>query len=384
MRFRNINKKGKRVLKHLYKKLEHNTRYYIGYAPNAVFDYSDLYPFLKFAINNLGDSFKSKDPMSTHNIEKQVITFFASITNAPKDFSGYITNGSTEGNLYGLYLARKRFPNAIAYFSAHSHYSIPKNLDILQIPTMQIPTLRNGEIDYSHLVDALIQNQNRPAIIAVNIGTTVISAIDNINKIKEALIKANITDYFLHADAAFDGMILPFVDNPPSFGFDVGIDSITISCNKLIGSPIPCSVVLTKQYYVDLINRTASCVRRLDTTISGSRNGITPLFIWHAINTIEIEGFKKIISDGFRKAEYTIKLLNKNEIPAWKNQYALTVVIPEVSSRLLEKWHVPTEHGWSSITMLPKTSYEMIDEFCQDLINERKGLPIKNTEKLIY
>jgi len=373
------------VLKALYKKLEHNMQYYIGYSPNTIFDYSELYPFLRFSINNLGDPFHSIDPMSTHNIERDVLKFFANITGAPKKFSGYVTNGSTESNLYGLYLARKRYPHGKAYFSEHSHYCIPKNLDILGMEHEMIPSLKNGEIDYQCLEESFKKNIRKPAIIIANIGTTTVSAVDNVHKIKKSLKDVNQTNYVLHLDAAFDGMILPFLEDSPPFKFNDGIDSIAISCNKFIGSPIPCGIVLTKQKTVNLINRKASCVRRLDTTISGSRNGVTPLFIWYAIKRNGIPGFKKIVEEGLRKAQYALKLFNENKIEAWRNPCALTVVIPEIAPLLLKKWHVPTEHGWSSITMLPKTSYRMIDEFCEDLVKykEHRFSLIKSDELVL-
>jgi len=382
---KNLTKKNRRSLEYLYKKLKHNTKYYAGYPPNTVFDYSELYRVLKFSVNNLGDPFYGKNALSSHNIECEVLNFFASLFHAPKEFSGYITNGGTEGNLYSLYLARKKYPKAITYFSAHTHYSIPKNIDILNMPYKIIPTTNNGEINYDFLEHELTKNNKNPAIIVANIGTTVVSAIDNINKIKNALKKAKITDYFLHADAAFDGMILPFVKNPPPFRFSDGIDSITISGHKLIGAPIPCGIVLTKKIHVASIGKIIAYVKKPDTTISGSRNGITPLFLWYAINRIGKNGFKLLINEGFKKANYALKVFNRNGIKAWKNKYALTVIFPALSSQLLKKWNIPTGYGFSQITALPKLSYKMIDELCKDIVAEsNKKFQLQKNKKLIF
>lgn len=381
-----LSKTEQKLLNNITTKLKHNDKHYAGYPPNTLFDYSELYPFLRFSLNNLGDPFIGRNTRSSHQIECVVMKFFAKIMHAPKDFCGYVTNGSTEGNLYGLYLARRRYPNAIAYFSAHSHYSVIKNLDILQIPFQQIPVLKNGEIDYKILEATLKQNNQKPAIIVVNIGTTVVSAIDDINKIKSALVNAGITNYFLHADAAFDGMILPFVNNPPPFHFSDGIDSIAISGHKLIGSPIPCGVAISKKCYIQsMLASSIEYVSKPDVTISGSRNGITPIFLWYAIKRIGTSGFKKLVKDGFTKADYAIATFNKHGIPAWRNKFALTVVFPKISENLHTKWNVPTGYGFSQITALPKLTYAMIDELCRDIIEEeKKGKKIKPTEKLIY
>ena len=379
-----LDENDKAKLEDLYNKLTHNTQYYAGYPPNTAFNYVDLYSFLQFSINNLGDPFIGGNEMSSHRIECEVLNYFARITNAPQQFSGYVTNGSTEGNLYGLYLARKMYPNTVAYFSNHSHYSIPKNLDILNIPYFNIETMHNGEIDYDLLYMELQKNRDKPALIIANIGTTVVSAIDNINKIKESVVKADISQYFIHADAAFDGMILPFIENPPPFSFSDGIDSITISGHKLIGSPIPCGIVLTKKKYVGNIKTLIEYVDKPDTTISGSRNGITPVFLWYAIKRTGDDGFKKIVYDGFAKAEYAIKKFKKFGINAWKNEHSLTVVFPAASKKILTKWNIPTAYGYSQITLLPKLTYPMIDEFCVDMAADIQDPNAKLSSALMY
>jgi len=80
-------------------------------------------------------------------------------------------------------------------------------------------------------------------------------AVDDIVQIKAILSDLEIPKYYLHADAAFFGMILPFLpelDSQP-FDFRIGIDSITISGHKMIGTPIPCGVFLAKKTNIDRI-----------------------------------------------------------------------------------------------------------------------------------
>ena len=47
----------------------------------------------------------------------------------------------------------------------------------------QIGTLPTGEIDYNELRDSLAANVGRPAIINVNIGTTVRGAVDDLDRV---------------------------------------------------------------------------------------------------------------------------------------------------------------------------------------------------------
>lgn len=131
--------------------LKEKTNQCFGYPCTLDFDYSPLQKFLKYSINNIGDSFYQGGSfhLSTHAFEREVVDFFAQLLNAPiNNYWGYITNGSTEGNLYGLYLVKRIHPSGIVYFSEESHYSIEKNISLLDLKYEKIKTQENGEIDY--------------------------------------------------------------------------------------------------------------------------------------------------------------------------------------------------------------------------------------------
>ena len=88
-------------------------------------------------------------------------------------------------------------------------------------------------------------------------------------------------------------MILPWVADPQPFGFDAGIDSIAVSGHKFIGSPMPCGVVLARRRHVDRVARSVEYVGCMDTTIAGSRNALTPLILWSAIQRWGEEGLRQ-------------------------------------------------------------------------------------------
>ena len=52
---------------------------------------------------------------------------------------------------------------------------------------LQVGTLDSGEIDYDELKQQLAANAARPAIINVNIGTTVKGAVDDLDRILDIL-----------------------------------------------------------------------------------------------------------------------------------------------------------------------------------------------------
>jgi len=120
-------------LKEYMKKAFDRYRYFIGYPIAQDFDYSALFPLLKLPLNNVGDLFiASTYDLNSRSIEMEVLQFFTQLFNAPQhNWWGYVTNGGSEGNLYGLYVARELYPEGIVYYSEATHYSVQKNIQLL-------------------------------------------------------------------------------------------------------------------------------------------------------------------------------------------------------------------------------------------------------------
>ena len=60
------------------------------------------------------------------------------------------------------------------------------------------------------------------------------------------------------------------VDDLQLFGFDAGIGSISISVHKLMGTPLRCGTVLTRNQHVETLGRAIELVGVHGTTLSGS------------------------------------------------------------------------------------------------------------------
>ena len=161
----------------------------MGYPVAFDFDYKALNPFLSFSLNNAGDPFMPMTYLlNSHEFEREVVSFYAELARAPEDqWWGYVTNGSTESNLYGLYLGRELLPDGIAYFSQDSHYSVGKNLHFLNMRHIMIRSQPNGEMDYDDLRETLRIRRDAPPVIFANIGTTMKEARDDIGVIRSIL-----------------------------------------------------------------------------------------------------------------------------------------------------------------------------------------------------
>jgi histidine decarboxylase len=343
---------------------------FVGYPCNQDFDYSALLPFLSYCANNVGDPFHDSNFRSnTHEMEREVVHIFADLMRLPRDQAwGYVTSGGTEGNMYGLYMGRETYPDGVVYFSQDTHYSVVKILRVLKARNIMIKSLDNGEIDYDDLRETVRINRDVPVIVAANIGTTMKGAVDDVSRVREILDDLAITNYYIHADAALSGMILPFVEEPQPYGFDAGFDSVAISGHKMIGSPLPCGIALTRSEYVARIARSIEYVGVLDTTLTGSRNAITPLMMWYALRQHGLDGFREIVSGCLAVAEYAVARFNDSGIPAWRNRNSVTVVFPKPSDDVVRKWQLAPYEGIAHLITMPHVTRETIDQVVDDCL----------------
>ena len=185
----NLSKKDKSKLQKFLAKLKERRKTFVGYPVNTVFDYSEIEEFLEHPINNVGDPFNSGYlGLHSREFEVEVLDWFANLYNAPMDnYWGYVTNGGTEGNMYGLYLARELYPKGVVYYSQDTHYSVSKNIRMLGMEHIMIKTRSSGEMDYDDLYAMMSTWRSAPPIIFANMGTTMKEGVDDIYKIKEMI-----------------------------------------------------------------------------------------------------------------------------------------------------------------------------------------------------
>ena len=350
----------------------------LGYPESADFDYASLEHFMRFSMNNCGDwSERCNYLLNSFEFEKEVIKYFAQLYRIPfEDSWGYVTNGGTEGNMFGCYMARELYPNSILFCSKDTHYSLVKIVKLLRITCQVVDSLPNGEIDYDDLMRCITKSGDQHPIIFANLGSTMKGAVDDIKKIQALMAASGFAreDYYIHGDAALAGMILPFVDDPQGFDFVDGIDSISVSGHKMIGSPIPCGVSLSKKKYVDRISVEIDYIAAHDKTISGSRNGHTPLMLWHAINSFTFEENKQRIAHCLEMAQYAVDRFQAGGIKAWRNKNSITVVFPRPSDAVWKKHCLATSGNLAHlITTAHHHSSVKIDELIGDVIADLVG-----------
>lgn len=274
-----------------------------GYYGNKWTEWAE---FAGQTINNLGGVDGGGSPLNVKDLEREVLDTAARELGAdPGSVRGYITTGgSTEGNMWALYLAREALGgNPVMVYSSQSHYSMPKIAHILRFDVEVVPAGEDGGIDVAALSERLRTiDPKRGCVVVANVGTTFLGGIDDVPAVKAALEETLPGRHVLHADAALFGMLLPFVwedDGAPRGDFASGADSIAISGHKLLGCPMPCSIALATRSLVDGeigLGGTQASTERCecaetrgsdgvkkkvdDVTITGSRNGHVVVAMW--------------------------------------------------------------------------------------------------------
>lgn len=279
------------------KVLQQRSSVHFGYPYNLMYDHQELFNFMKYSINNLGDPYVTSNySVHSRQFERAVIDFFARLWKADEDsYWGYVTTSGTEGNLHGILVARECHPDGILYTSNETHYSIFKAARYYRMDCRSIPTLPMGEINYDLLEQELAQNRDKPAIINVNIGTTVKGAIDNLDRVLDILARLEIPRerFHIHCDGALFALMMPFIDNAASVSFEKPIDSIAVSGHKMLGCPMPCGVTLSRKENVKKVEQHIEYLNSVDTTIMGSRNGQAALYMWYSLRKKGLEGIQR-------------------------------------------------------------------------------------------
>ncbi|KAG2594397.1 hypothetical protein PVAP13_5NG642600, partial [Panicum virgatum] len=331
------------------------------YNLNLNLDYLDLSALHQFhynlCINNLGDPFmESNYGVHSRPLEVAVLDWFARLWDLQKDqYWGYITSCGTEGNLHGLLVGRELFPDGIIYASTESHYSVFKAARMYRVKCVKVDSLVSGEINCADFESKLLHNPGSPAIVNVNIGTTVKGAIDDLDGIIATLQKCGFAGrFYIHCDGALAGLMMPFIEQAPKVTFQKPIGSVSVSGHKFIGCPVPCGVVITRREHVNMLSTDIEYLSSRDATIMGSSNGHAPIFL----------GIRKEVQKCLRNAHYLVHHLREAGVScASLNPWSNTVV--------LEGSRDEAFGNIAHVVVMPNVTVEKITSFVEDLANNR-------------
>ena len=141
-------------------------------------------------------------------------------------------------------------------------------------------------------------SKNTVAIVGTA-GTAELGAVDPVVKLSEI---AQAHGVWLHVDAAFGGLVIPFLDaankNALKFDFELqGVNSVTVDPHKMGMATIPAGGILF---------RDPSLLKQIKTeapylsdpwqyTFVGTRSGASVASVWAAFETLGVKGYKRVV-----------------------------------------------------------------------------------------
>ena len=121
--------------------------------------------------------------------------------------------------------------------------------------------------------------------------------------------------------------------------------------------------------------RAVELVGANDTTLSGSRNGLTPLMLWYAINRHGEEVWRETVRGMLNTAEYAVKRFNEHGIHAWRHHNSPTVVFDRPSQEVFDRWQIAPEGEVAHIITMPHVDFATIDQLVTDCSSPRLEPP---------
>ncbi|KAJ6685248.1 hypothetical protein OIU79_015334 [Salix purpurea] len=312
------------VLARYRKNLMERTQHHLGYPYNLDFDYGALGQLQHFSINNLGDPLRKVNTGATSLIVAR------------------------KGIFMGILVGREVFPDGILYASRDSHYSVFKAARMYRMDCVKVDCLVSGEIDCADFKVKLLANKDKPAIINVNIGTTVKGAVDDLDLVIQTLEESGFSQdrFYIHCDGALFGLMMPFVKRAPKVTFQKPIGSVSVSGHKFMGCPMPCGVQLTRMKHINVLSSNVEYLASRDATIMGSRNGHAPIFLWTDCVMLGIS--------------------------AMLNELSSTVVFERpIDEDFVRRWQLACQGNIAHVVVMPNVTIEKLDDFLNELVEKR-------------
>jgi tyrosine decarboxylase / aspartate 1-decarboxylase len=301
----------------------------------------------------------------TASLEKLLIERLGSLFHAPES-GGYATSGGTESNIQALRLARElrkeiEYPNAIVPESAH--FSFRKACDLLCVEMRTVPLGPDFRMDADKAAEQI--DDNTVCLVGIA-GTTEYGMVDPIQKLSKISCDH---DLFFHVDAAFGGMVIPFLDKPIPFDFALpGVTTIAVDPHKMGLSTIPAGCLITRDpCLLNTLNiDTPYLSVKQEFTLAGTRPGAPVAGALAVLEYLGVEGMNAIIAGCMKNTQRLIAGMETFGIPraATPDVNVATFVCKKVPDRWKVSW---TRKGHLRIVPMPHVHRDRIEIFIQEI-----------------
>ncbi|KAK4422367.1 Serine decarboxylase [Sesamum alatum] len=135
---------------------------------------------------------------------------------------------------------------------------------------------------------------------------------------------------------------------------------------------MPCGVHITRKEYVALLAQNVEYIATLDTTISGSRSGHTPIFIWYGLNIKGYKGIRQDVRKCLMNAQYLRDGLRNAGISTMLNEMSIVVVFERpLDDEFIKHWQLSCVGNMAHVVVMPHVTIKMLDDFLHDLVLKR-------------
>jgi tyrosine decarboxylase / aspartate 1-decarboxylase len=282
-----------------------------------------------------------------------------------EEAGGYATSGGTESNIQALRLAKVlkneiSNPNIVVPESAH--FSFKKACDLLCLELRTAPLDKQFRMDAEKTAEQI--NRNTVCLVGVA-GSTEYGMVDPIADLAKIAVAH---DIFFHVDAAFGGLVIPFLKNPIPFDFALpGVTSIAVDPHKMGMSTIPAGCLLTrKPDMLPALNiETPYLSVKQEYTLAGTRPGAPVVGALAVLDYLGFEGMTAVVTGCMKN---TARLIAGMETLGIRRAVTPDVNVATFTCRNVpEPWKVSwTRQGHMRIICMPHVHSDRIEAFLKD------------------
>jgi tyrosine decarboxylase/aspartate 1-decarboxylase len=299
----------------------------------------------------------------TAEIERRLVRQLGEVYHLP-DAAGYASSGGTESNIQALRIAKARRlvegPNVV--IPASSHFSFDKACRMLGIEMRTAPLDDQLRVDADAMADLV--DDGTVALVGV-VGTTEYGMIDPIDALSRLAVEH---DLLLHVDAAFGGLVVPFLPDPEPFDFALpGVSTIAVDPHKMGMSTIPAGCLLVRnQGLLDLLNvETPYLTVKHEYTLAGTRPGAPVAAAYAVLEHLGTEGMRAVVAGCMENTRRMIEGLEALGV-----ERAATPDVNVATFRTTTAppgWRVSfTRRGDMRIVCMPHVTAEVVERFLVD------------------
>lgn len=365
------------LMKKLIEYWRNTPKHYEGKILGSMTTYPDslaIYAYILFIHTNYSD----KVIFHTLSVfEEELVNEVGSLYGKPG--TGLITSGGSESNFLALLSAKKSSSgkNNIVIAPDTIHVSVDKACDIMGCRLLKIPA-SNKPIDPSLLEDYV--RKYKPFSIVVTAGTTERGLIDPVKEVAEIAYNTNT---YLHIDASYGGLLIPFLYKhgyiDENLYFYQGVSSICVDFHKNGLAPIPSSLLLfsEKDYMNKICYETSYMLSGKTCGLLGTRPGASVASTWVVWKYYGVDGYEEISLDLINKAHYLYKRLSEIKdmlvykpilpIVVFKHRYVVSEkILDKLLSRRFYLYRSPSLNALR-IVVMPHVEIRHINEFVDAL-----------------